>query len=55
MSEQTKTTVTESLLKKQKDRIAAYAVENGQVTRKEVEELLEAGTTKSFRLLRALR
>lgn len=34
--------------------IVAYAIENGQVTRKEVEELLESGSTKAFRLLREL-
>lgn len=41
-------------LEMQKNMIVAYALENGQVTRKEVEELLDAGTTKAFRLLREL-
>lgn len=44
----------QSVLKKQKMMILDYAKENGRVTRKEVEELLDAGTTKAFRLLREL-
>ena len=31
-----------------------YAQENGSVTRKEVEDLISAGTTKAFRLLKEL-
>ena len=42
------------LLEKQKEMIVAYALENGQVTRKEVEDLLEVGSTKAFRLLKEL-
>ncbi len=42
------------LLEKQKEMIVAYALENGQVTRKEVEGLLEVGSTKAFRLLKEL-
>lgn len=41
-------------LKKQKKLIVDYAAENGQITRKEVEKLLDAGTTKAFRLLKEL-
>lgn len=52
--EQTGTTGVGSLLEKQKDMIAAYALENGRVTRREAEELLGAGTTKAFRLLKEL-
>lgn len=51
---QTGVTDTETLLENQKSMIVAYAIENGQVTRKEVEELLESGSTKAFRLLREL-
>jgi ATP-dependent DNA helicase RecG len=47
-------TETQSPVEKQKKMIVEYAIENGQVTRKEVEELLDAGTTKAFRLLREL-
>ncbi|MDE7320932.1 MAG: hypothetical protein K2N46_14515 [Lachnospiraceae bacterium] len=54
IQEQTGTTGVGSLLEKQKDMIAAYALENGRVTRREAEELLEAGTTKAFRLLKEL-
>jgi ATP-dependent DNA helicase RecG len=53
-SKQAKAPETEPMLEKQKNMIVEYATENGQVTRKEVEELLEAGTTKAFRLLREL-
>jgi ATP-dependent DNA helicase RecG len=49
-----KTIESENTIEKQKKMIIAYALENGQITRKEVEELLEAGTTKAFRLLREL-
>ena len=42
------------LLEKQKEMIVAYALENGQVTRKEVEDLLKVGSTKAFRLLKEL-
>ncbi len=41
-------------LQKQKNMIVEYAAENGQITRKEVEELIEAGSTKAFRLLKLL-
>lgn len=41
-------------LRKEKDILEAYAKENGQITRKEAEDLLEIGTTKAFRLLREL-
>ena len=38
----------------QKSLILQYARENGSVTRKEVEDLISAGTTKAFRLLKEL-
>ena len=38
----------------QKQLIVQYALENGGVTRKEVESLIGAGTTKAFRLLKEL-
>ena len=38
----------------QKNLIVQYAQENGSVTRKEAEDLLGAGTTKAFRLLKEL-
>ena len=41
-------------LNEQKSLIVQYAKENGSVTRKEVEDLIGAGTTKAFRLLKAL-
>lgn len=44
----------QTALRNQKQIIYDYARENGQVTRKEVEDLLDAGTTKAFRLLREL-
>lgn len=44
----------QTALRNQKQIIYDYARENGQVTRKEVEDLLDAGTTKVFRLLREL-
>lgn len=44
----------QTALRNQKQLICDYAKENGQVTRKEVEDLLEIGTTKAFRLLREL-
>lgn len=53
-SEQIKTNNIKALLEEQKKLIVAYALENGQVTRKEVEELLEAGSTKAFKMLREL-
>ena len=34
--------------------IVQYARENGSITRKEVEDLIGAGTTKAFRLLKEL-
>lgn len=57
-SEDKKISVTKSDLRaslmQQKQTIVDYARENGQVTRKEVEELLDVGSTKSFRLLKEL-
>ena len=44
----------EGILEKQKNRILEIALKQGQVTRKDVEELLKAGSTKAFRLLRQL-
>ena len=41
-------------LDEQKNLIIQYARENGSVTRKEVEDLIGAGTTKAFRLLKEL-
>lgn len=41
-------------LDKQKQLILEYAAENGGITRKEAEELLDAGSTKAFRLLKEL-
>ena len=41
-------------LNEQKQLIVQYAQENGSVTRKEVEDLIGAGTTKAFRLLKEL-
>lgn len=41
-------------LNEQKSLILQYARENGSVTRKEVEDLISAGTTKAFRLLKEL-
>ena len=41
-------------LNEQKSLILQYAQENGSVTRKEVEDLIGAGTTKAFRLLKEL-
>lgn len=41
-------------LDKQKQLIVEYAADNGGITRKEVEELLDAGSTKAFRLLKEL-
>lgn len=41
-------------LDNQKQLILDFTRENGKITRKEVEELLHSGTTKSFRLLREL-
>jgi len=38
----------------QKKLIIQYAKENGRVSRKEVENLIGAGTTKAFRLLKEL-
>ena len=46
--------VEKKSLEKQKQMIVDFARKNGKVTRKEVEELLGAGTTKAFRLLREL-
>ncbi|CVI67323.1 hypothetical protein NDGK_00840 [Clostridiales bacterium CHKCI001] len=44
----------QALLEKRKEMVMVYALENGQVTRKEVEDLLEVGSTKAFRLLKEL-
>ena len=41
-------------LNEQKSLILQYTKENGCVTRKEVEDLIGAGTTKAFRLLKEL-
>ena len=41
-------------LDEQKRLIVQYAQENGSVTRKEAEDLIDAGTTKAFRLLKEL-
>lgn len=41
-------------LDKQKQLILEYAAENSGITRKEAEELLHAGSTKAFRLLKEL-
>ncbi len=41
-------------LSEQKNIIIQYAKENGSITRKEVEDLIGAGTTKAFRLLKEL-
>ena len=41
-------------LSEQKDMIVQYAKGNGSITRKEVEKLIGAGTTKAFRLLKEL-
>ena len=41
-------------LNEQKQLIVQYAQENGSITRKEVEDLIGAGTTKAFRLLKEL-
>lgn len=41
-------------LDKQKDRIVKYAEEKGSVTRKDVEDLLNVGTTKAFTLIKDL-
>lgn len=38
----------------QKNLIVQYVCENGSITRKEVEDLIGAGTTKAFRLLKEL-
>lgn len=38
----------------QKQLIVQYALENGSITRKEVETLIGSGTTKAFRLLKEL-
>ena len=38
----------------QKQRLVQYAKENGSITRKQAETLLDAGTTKAYRLLKEL-
>lgn len=40
--------------RQEKALVFAYAADNGSVTRKEVEELLDSGTTKAFRILKEL-
>ena len=42
------------LPEEQRQMILDFAAEKGSVSRKEVEELIQAGTTKAFRLLREL-
>lgn len=44
----------QTILKQQKQMIYDYAKKNGQITRKEVEDLLGIGTTKAHRLLKEL-
>lgn len=51
---QAQTADVQMVLRKQKQMIFEYAKEKGQVTRKEVEDLLDIGSTKAFRLLREL-
>lgn len=41
-------------LNDQKQRLVQYAKENGSITRKQAETLLDAGTTKAYRLLKEL-
>ena len=41
-------------LKDEKELIIDFVSENGSITRKQTEELIGAGTTKAFRLLREL-
>ena len=41
-------------LKDEKELIIDFVSENGSITRKQTEELIDAGTTKAFRLLREL-
>lgn len=40
--------------RQEKDMVLAYAADNGSVTRKDVEELLDIKTTKAFRILKEL-
>jgi len=46
--------VRENPLNVQKNMIYQYALKNGSITRKEAEDLIGAGTTKAFRLLKEL-
>ena len=41
-------------LKNEKELIKDFVSENGSITRKQTEELIGAGTTKAFRMLREL-
>ena len=41
-------------LKDEKELIIDFVSENGSITRKQTEELIDAGTTKAFRMLREL-
>ena len=41
-------------LKDEKELIIDFVSENGSITRKQTEELIDSGTTKAFRLLREL-
>ncbi len=47
-------TAERDLPEEQRQMVLDFAAENGSVSRKEVEELIQAGTTKAFRLLREL-
>lgn len=53
-NEPTQASNLQAVLMKQKKIIFDYAKENGMVTRKEVEDLLDIGSTKAFRLLKEL-
>lgn len=45
---------TKPTFRQEKEMVLAYALDNGSVTRREVEELLDIRTTKAFRILREL-
>ena len=47
-------TSKQNSLRREKDLIVQYVEENGSITRQSVEEMLEIGTTKAFRLLKEL-
>lgn len=53
-NESAQTSNLQAVLKKQKQIIFDYAKENGQITRKEAEDILDIGSTKAFRLLKEL-